>query len=116
MFIHPEDALQRIDIEPSGERGVLERLRDHVPRRAVPFQLDHDCIPLAIYPKQVDACPEVGSDLAPDDQNLSIFKNPVGVGLQPLLKDGFLMIHLERQLLVLGEFAVRSNAKDAPSC
>ncbi len=55
--------------------------------------------------------PKVGSDLTPDDQNPTVFKNTVGVGLQPLLKDGFLVIDLEQQPLVLGESAVSSNAE-----
>ena len=55
-----EDALQRGRVELRGKRGVLERLGYHVPRRAVPLQLDNDHIPLAVYTEQVDRLAEVG--------------------------------------------------------
>ena len=49
--MHAEDALQRVHVETRGERGVFERLRDHIPRRAVSLQLHDDYVPLAIYAK-----------------------------------------------------------------
>ena len=36
-----------------------------------------------------------------------------GLDSQPLFKDGFLMIDLERQLFVLREITVRANTEDS---
>ena len=94
-------------------RRVFERLRDHVARRAISLQFNDHRVPLAVHADEVDESPEVGSDLAPDDQDPPIFENPVGIGLQPLLEDRFFMLDLDRQPLVLGEPAVRPNAEDS---
>ena len=113
IVIRTKNALQRVDVKRRGERAVLQRLRYDVPRRAVPLQLDDDHVALAIHAKQVDGPAKVGSNLTSDDQNPLVFENPLRVGLQPLLEDGFLMLDLEWQLLVLLEPAVGLNAKDS---
>ena len=115
-LISAEDVLQRIDVEPHCERRVLERLSNDVTGRAAPLQLDDYDVPPVIYAKQVDDAAEVGSHLAADDQNPLVFKNPVGIGLQPFLEDGFLVLDLKGQLLVLRESAVRLNAEDSHVC
>ena len=90
---------------------MFERLCYDVSRGAVPLQLHYDHVPLAVHAKQVDGFAEVGRDLPPDDQKRTIFENPVRVGFQPLLKDGFLVTGLERHPPVLREPALRSNAE-----
>ena len=90
LFMHAKNAFECVDVEPRGERGVFQRLRHHVPRCAVSLQLDDNYVPLAIYAQQVDDPAKVGTDLTSDDQNPPVFEDPVGVGLQPLLEDGFL--------------------------
>ena len=53
-------------------------------RRAVPLQLNHDHIPLAVYTKQVDRLAEVGWDLTPDDQKRTVFELRSNKGFEDL--------------------------------
>jgi hypothetical protein len=100
-----EDRLKLVHIKLFSKRSVFQCLRQCLPWSPVPLQFDDD-ITGAVESEEVNRGAEIRVDLPPNDKELAVFKNPIRVFLQPILKNCLLVLGLERRRHILPELPI----------